>query len=71
MIARFAFAAMGLSVLTALPVHAENPVVKCDCDRVCDPNRACQDAGPAVWAENSVGDRYPASFQHHGTYSAT
>lgn len=71
MIARFAFAAIGLSVLTALPVHAETPVVKCDCDRVGDPNRACQDAGLAVWAENTVGGRYLAPFQHLGTCSAT
>ncbi|MDO6522101.1 hypothetical protein Q4578_10910 [Shimia thalassica] len=71
MIARFAFAAMGLSVLTALPVHAENPVVKCDCDRVGDPNRACQGTGLSVRAENTVGRRYLASFQHLGTYSAT
>ncbi|MDP2519003.1 hypothetical protein [Shimia thalassica] len=71
MIARFAFAAMGLSVLTALPVHAENPVVQCDCDRVGDPNRASQDAGLAVWVKNTVGGRYLASFQHLGTCSAT
>lgn len=71
MIARFAFAAMGLSVLTALPVHAETPVVKCDCDRVGDANRVCQGAGLSVRAENTVGGRYLSSFQHLGTCSAT